>query len=91
MQQCKVCLVSEPEIWAQMPDIYRCIRPSRDRLNLYAEIQINSGTVYIHNKERSVSLAAYVIDNKGMQMNGLPVWVLGIVSNFRDYYSFMWI
>ena len=56
-----------------MPDIYRCIRPSRDRLNLYAEIQINSGTVYIHNKERSVSLAAYVIDNKGMQMNGLPV------------------
>ena len=46
--RCKsICLVSEPHICKQKPDIYCCIRSSRDRLGYYAKIQIIFGTVYM--------------------------------------------
>ena len=50
-----ICLVYGPDMCEQQPDIYRCIRSSRDRLCFMPKFNFFQQCITVHHRRRSVS------------------------------------
>ena len=80
-----ICLVFVPDSWTQKPVIYSCICSSRERLGVYAEIQIIVGAV------QASFLNSYVPVNRVQCKQKSCNHGLVDISYLTNFFSIIWL